>query len=69
MEHREFLPKKKINPSVSMQLINHTRLATGQFASYETLSSWAYLFVAGLGDAEHTITVSLLNTMVSNIII
>jgi hypothetical protein len=32
-------------------------LASGQYGTYETLSSWAYLFVAGLGNVEHTITV------------
>ncbi|KAJ5140727.1 Esterase SGNH hydrolase-type subgroup [Penicillium atrosanguineum] len=31
-------------------------LAGGQFATYETISSWGYLFAAGLGNAEHTIT-------------
>ncbi|GLI78736.1 hypothetical protein PoHVEF18_007057 [Penicillium ochrochloron] len=31
-------------------------LASGQYGTYETLSSWAYLFVAGLGNVEHTIT-------------
>ncbi|KAJ5621322.1 Esterase SGNH hydrolase-type subgroup [Penicillium herquei] len=31
-------------------------IASGQYASYETLSSWAYLFVAGLGNVEHTLT-------------
>lgn len=31
-------------------------IASGQYGSYETLSSWAYLFVAGLGNVEHTLT-------------
>jgi len=33
-------------------------LVSGQFATYETISSWGYLFAAGLGNVEHTITVS-----------
>ncbi|OOQ88723.1 acetylxylan esterase [Penicillium brasilianum] len=31
-------------------------IASGQYGTYETISSWAYLFVAGLGNVEHTIT-------------
>ncbi|TQB72603.1 hypothetical protein MPDQ_006736 [Monascus purpureus] len=31
-------------------------LASGQFATYETLSSWAHQYVAGLGNVEYTIT-------------
>lgn len=31
-------------------------VAGGQYGTYETLSSWAWLFVAGLGNVEHTIT-------------
>lgn len=31
-------------------------LASGQFATYEALSGWAYLFAEGLGNAEYTIT-------------
>jgi hypothetical protein len=32
-------------------------LASGQYGTYETISSWAWLFVAGLGNVESTITV------------
>ncbi|RAH68065.1 SGNH/GDSL hydrolase family protein [Aspergillus aculeatinus CBS 121060] len=31
-------------------------LAGGQYATYETLSSWSFLYGVGLGDAEFTIT-------------
>lgn len=33
-------------------------VVSGQFATYETLSSWAFLYAAGLGNVEYTITVS-----------
>lgn len=31
-------------------------VAAGQYGTYETLSSWSWLFVAGLGNVEHTLT-------------
>ncbi|KAJ5151143.1 Esterase SGNH hydrolase-type subgroup [Penicillium canariense] len=31
-------------------------LATGQYGTYETISGWAFLFAAGLGNVEHSIT-------------
>ncbi|KAL4888512.1 SGNH hydrolase-type esterase domain-containing protein [Aspergillus ambiguus] len=31
-------------------------LASGQFATYEAISGWAFLFAEGLGNAEYTIT-------------
>ncbi|KAJ9289391.1 CAZyme family CE2 [Paecilomyces variotii] len=31
-------------------------VVSGQFATYETLSSWAFLYAAGLGNVEYTIT-------------
>ncbi|KAJ5888721.1 CAZyme family CE2 [Penicillium taxi] len=31
-------------------------IVSGQYATYETLSAWGYLFAAGLGNVEHTIT-------------
>ncbi|CAI7662585.1 unnamed protein product [Penicillium pancosmium] len=31
-------------------------VAAGQYGTYETLSSWSWLLVAGLGNVEHTIT-------------
>jgi hypothetical protein len=39
-------------------MLSYNSLVGGQFATYETLSSWGYLFAAGLGNAEHTITVN-----------
>lgn len=32
-------------------------ISAGQFGSYEGISSWAYSFAAGLGNAEYSITV------------
>lgn len=48
-------------PSLGLgyRALTRRSLAAGQFATYETISSWGYLFAAGLGNAEHTLTVSV----------
>lgn len=35
-------------------------LTSGQYATYETISSWSFLYAAGLGNVEYGITVSLI---------
>jgi hypothetical protein len=37
--------------------IDERSLSSGDYATYEGLSSWAYLFAAGLGNVEYSITV------------
>lgn len=36
---------------------NKVSLSSGDFATYEGLASWAYNFVAGLGNVEYSLTV------------
>jgi hypothetical protein len=42
---------------------NLCRLSSGDYATYEGLSSWAYDFAAGLGNVEYSITVRSLPHM------
>lgn len=44
----------------SLRLLFHS-LASGQYATYETLSSWSFLFANGLGNVEYGISVSFLD--------
>lgn len=44
-------------------------LASGQYGTYETISSWAFLFGAGLGNVEFGITVSLTQEAQSHMLI
>ncbi|KAL4954700.1 GDSL-like lipase/acylhydrolase domain protein [Aspergillus filifer] len=46
----------KIEPFPKMVEIIGDSLSSGDFATYEGLSSWAYLFAAGLGNVEYSIT-------------
>ncbi|KAI9373476.1 SGNH hydrolase-type esterase domain-containing protein [Aspergillus egyptiacus] len=46
----------KVEPFSKMVEITGDSLSCGDFASYEALSSWAYLFSAGLGKVEYHIT-------------
>jgi hypothetical protein len=44
-------------------------LASGQFGTYETISSWAFLYAAGLGNVEYSITVSFILPLNSVVVI
>ncbi|KAL4926379.1 SGNH/GDSL hydrolase family protein [Aspergillus undulatus] len=46
----------KVKPFPKMVEIIGDSLSSGDFATYEGLSSWAYLFAAGLGNVEYSIT-------------
>ncbi|KAL3480881.1 SGNH hydrolase-type esterase domain-containing protein [Aspergillus californicus] len=46
----------RIKPFPRMVEIIGDSLSSGDFATYEGLSSWAYLFAAGLGNVEYHIT-------------
>ncbi|KAL2862828.1 SGNH/GDSL hydrolase family protein [Aspergillus lucknowensis] len=46
----------KIDPFPKMVEVIGDSLSSGDFATYEGLSSWAYLFAAGLGNVEYHLT-------------
>ncbi|KAL4939214.1 hypothetical protein BDV06DRAFT_214485 [Aspergillus oleicola] len=46
----------RVEPYAKMVEIIGDSLSSGDFATYEGLSSWAYLFAAGLGNVEYSIT-------------
>ncbi|KAL4738774.1 SGNH hydrolase-type esterase domain-containing protein [Aspergillus similis] len=46
----------KVKPFPKMVEVIGDSLSSGDFATYEGLSSWAYLFAAGLGNVEYHLT-------------
>ncbi|KAL4808046.1 SGNH hydrolase-type esterase domain-containing protein [Aspergillus unguis] len=46
----------KVKPFPKMVEVIGDSLSSGDYATYEGLSSWAYLFAAGLGNVEYSLT-------------